>query len=121
MKQWDFAKDLVMGKKKSEILQNLDDYRKQNINNYHHRNTKNNIIIQDHFDRPERRILLIHGQPGLGKTTLAHVVAQTAGYSVIEINARYESSFNYYLFLIYFKVMKERGILLYQKYLPHWK
>lgn len=42
----------------------------------------------DPYGRPEKKILLLHGQPGLGKTTLAHIVAQTAGYSVVEINAR---------------------------------
>ena len=35
------------------------------------------------------KLMLISGPPGLGKTTLAHVVAQQAGYSVYEINARY--------------------------------
>lgn len=34
------------------------------------------------------QILLISGPPGLGKTTLAHVVAKQAGYKVMEINAR---------------------------------
>lgn len=29
------------------------------------------------------------GPPGLGKTTLAHVVARQAGYEVFEINARF--------------------------------
>lgn len=29
------------------------------------------------------------GPPGLGKTTLAHVVARQAGYDVFEINARW--------------------------------
>ena len=28
------------------------------------------------------------GPPGLGKTTLAHVVASHAGYNVVEMNAR---------------------------------
>lgn len=32
--------------------------------------------------------MLISGPPGLGKTTLAHVVAKQAGYGVYEINAR---------------------------------
>lgn len=34
-----------------------------------------------------RKILLIHGPPGLGKTTLAHVAARQAGYEPLEINA----------------------------------
>ena len=34
------------------------------------------------------QILLLSGPPGLGKTTLAYVVARQAGYEVMEINAR---------------------------------
>jgi chromosome transmission fidelity protein 18 len=33
------------------------------------------------------QIVLLHGPPGLGKTTMAHVVATKAGYNVIEMNA----------------------------------
>ena len=32
---------------------------------------------------------IFYGPPGLGKTTMAHVLAQHAGYEVMEINARY--------------------------------
>jgi chromosome transmission fidelity protein 18 len=43
--------------------------------------------FSDPFGRPERKVLLISGPPGLGKTTVAHVIAKQAGYEVMEINA----------------------------------
>ncbi|KER24753.1 hypothetical protein T265_14343 [Opisthorchis viverrini] len=36
---------------------------------------------------PRYRVVLLAGCPGLGKTTLAHLLAQHAGYQVIEMNA----------------------------------
>lgn len=41
----------------------------------------------DPLGRPKDKILLLTGPPGLGKTTLAHVIATQAGYRVSEINA----------------------------------
>ncbi|KAG5927715.1 hypothetical protein E4U42_001920 [Claviceps africana] len=38
-------------------------------------------------EKPHRKILMLTGPPGLGKTTLAHVCARQAGYEVLEVNA----------------------------------
>lgn len=48
---------------------------------------QNNTVNTDPYLRPEKKILLMSGPPGFGKTTLAHVIAKQAGYNVIEINA----------------------------------
>ena len=44
------------------------------------------------IERAHRKVLLLTGPPGLGKTTLAHVCAKQAGYEVQEINASDERS-----------------------------
>ncbi|KAK9366709.1 hypothetical protein V1509DRAFT_628860 [Lipomyces kononenkoae] len=41
----------------------------------------------DPYHRPHKKLLLLHGAPGLGKTTIAHVAARQAGYDILEINA----------------------------------
>ncbi|KAF8599065.1 P-loop containing nucleoside triphosphate hydrolase protein [Ceratobasidium sp. AG-I] len=44
-------------------------------------------VYHDEHGRPREKILLLSGPPGLGKTTLAHIVGKQAGYGVTEINA----------------------------------
>ena len=44
-------------------------------------------IWKDPYGRPKERIMMISGPPGLGKTTLAHVIGAHAGYNVYELNA----------------------------------
>ncbi|KAF9014074.1 P-loop containing nucleoside triphosphate hydrolase protein [Cyathus striatus] len=68
VKQWDwcvFGKNI--GKKRPRDAEDMDE--------------------PDEYRRPREKVLLLSGPPGLGKTTLAHVVAQQAGYQVMEINA----------------------------------
>ncbi len=43
-------------------------------------------------EMPHRKIMLLTGPPGLGKTTLAHVCGRQAGYEILELNASDERS-----------------------------
>ncbi|OAX80060.1 hypothetical protein ACJ72_05617 [Emergomyces africanus] len=51
-----------------------------------------NSVANDFEELAHRKVLLLTGPPGLGKTTLAHVCAKQAGYEVLEINASDERS-----------------------------
>lgn len=54
------------------------------------RSRKPKILVdpnRDELGRPVQKIALLWGPPGLGKTTLAHMIARQAGYNVRELNA----------------------------------
>ncbi|GMM57400.1 hypothetical protein DAKH74_040160 [Maudiozyma humilis] len=51
------------------------------------RNGDDEFELPDPLLRPRRRILLIHGPPGIGKTSVAHVACRQAGFQPAEINA----------------------------------
>lgn len=46
------------------------------------------VWVAAHFLLSWLQVALLCGPPGLGKTTLAHVIARHAGYCVVEMNAR---------------------------------
>ncbi|KAJ1565258.1 hypothetical protein HK096_003776, partial [Nowakowskiella sp. JEL0078] len=73
VKEWDFC---VFGKQKKPLEPRL--LAKKQKFNYQQKDT---------LLRPEKKVLLLSGPPGLGKTTLAHIVARHAGYNVVEVNA----------------------------------
>ncbi|XP_073992135.1 chromosome transmission fidelity protein 18 homolog isoform X2 [Rhodnius prolixus] len=45
------------------------------------------VFQMDQHNRPYFKIAMLCGPPGLGKTTLAHMLARQAGYNVVEVNA----------------------------------
>lgn len=87
VKEWDYC---VFGKSKgkqkvTEDGQRFDEYRRprEKVNRFYPP-----CIAPVFLTRAICQLLLISGPPGLGKTTLAHVIARQAGYKAFEINAR---------------------------------
>ncbi|KAJ8318400.1 hypothetical protein KUTeg_003491 [Tegillarca granosa] len=81
LKLWDYV---VFGK---ELNIKNKDKKKQNKDNKKKKYQPEVMDELDKYNRPVQKIALLNGPPGLGKTTLAHVLAEHAGYSTVEINA----------------------------------
>lgn len=59
-------------------------------------------INQWRSGNPGRKALLLHGQPGIGKTTVANVISKEMGYPIIEINSsekRGEAAINEFILI----------------------
>ncbi|KAJ5223825.1 Replication factor C subunit 1 [Penicillium chermesinum] len=52
-----------------------------------HQNAKNNFKVAGKDGSGTFRAVMIHGPPGIGKTTAAHLIAKLEGFDIIETNA----------------------------------
>ncbi|EFN74480.1 Chromosome transmission fidelity protein 18-like protein [Camponotus floridanus] len=84
LKLWDkivFNRNIIKPKKQLSVFGKKKDI-----------DEKTDIEEVDNRGYPIKRIALLSGPPGLGKTTLAHIAARHAGYNIVEINASDERS-----------------------------
>eukprot|EP00795_Rhopilema_esculentum_P009123 gene9123-16782_t len=83
LKLWD---EFVFGKnQKNKVKRN--NFKSSIQEKQNNDNAKKFGKRKQNWDYEEEMIALLAGNPGLGKTTLAHVVAEHAGYNVVEMNA----------------------------------
>ena len=93
VKSWDYV---VFGKELHSEAQSALSTKQLNIAaakkrkrvfNQYEADFEDKILELDQHNRPKIKVCLISGPPGLGKTTLAHIIAKHAGYNIIEMNA----------------------------------
>lgn len=94
MKSWDyivFGKELnndkVSALSTKDLNKSASKKRKRAFNQFE-ADFEDKLLELDEHNRPKIKAVLISGPPGLGKTTLAHIIAKRAGYNFIEMNAR---------------------------------
>ncbi|CAL4150868.1 unnamed protein product [Meganyctiphanes norvegica] len=87
MKLWDklaFGRERKVKIKKEEPPKDDKGFFKKK---FFPRNAPEVLEEWDEHGRPVQKVILMSGPPGLGKTTLAHIIARHAGYNVVEMNA----------------------------------
>ncbi|XP_072320121.1 chromosome transmission fidelity protein 18 homolog [Eucyclogobius newberryi] len=97
LKSWDtvvFGRERKARPARSQQASNQSSFRpnqaNQNANRFKSKVEVTEELLEaelDQYKRPKFKVALLSGPPGLGKTTLAHVIAKHAGYNVVEINA----------------------------------
>ncbi|NWH61823.1 CTF18 protein, partial [Geococcyx californianus] len=94
LKLWDavvFGKEKVVKKAKSRAESRAPfNQPKEQQNKWKTKVQLTEEILEAELDqhkRPKHKVALLCGPPGLGKTTLAHVIAKHAGYNAVEMNA----------------------------------
>ncbi|XP_030068799.1 chromosome transmission fidelity protein 18 homolog [Microcaecilia unicolor] len=95
LKLWDlvvFGKEKTARKPKenTETRPSLKHQQKEKQSKWKSKEQITEEILEAELDqhkRPKYKVALLCGPPGLGKTTLAHVITKHAGYNVVEMNA----------------------------------
>ncbi|XP_066432714.1 chromosome transmission fidelity protein 18 homolog isoform X2 [Eleutherodactylus coqui] len=94
LKLWDtvvFGKEKTMKKPKAVPEQRANNkFQKESTGKWKTKTQITEEILEaelDQYNRPKNKVALLCGPPGLGKTTLAHIIARHAGYNVVEMNA----------------------------------
>ncbi|NXE98803.1 CTF18 protein, partial [Menura novaehollandiae] len=94
LKLWDtvvFGKDKAVKKPKASTAAHPPfSHPKEHPNKWKTKVQLTEEILEAELDqhkRPKHKVALLCGPPGLGKTTLAHVIARHAGYNAVEMNA----------------------------------
>ncbi|XP_064109296.1 chromosome transmission fidelity protein 18 homolog [Macrobrachium nipponense] len=85
--QWVKLWDKVVFGKENKPRQKEEKKTKEKIKMFAKKTGPDIIAELDDHGRPAQKAILLCGPPGLGKTTLAHIIARHAGYNPVEMNA----------------------------------